>query len=408
MHNSNQNQSNKLIITDWNQKRLLFLLNQNRLLSVLPFDLNKTSLLNNIYIGKIQTLSADMQAAFVEIQKGMFGFLPLNDCRVYYPNPKAGDEIVVQVCKEAVKTKLPALTTKLSLAGVYCAVSKPAGSPQIHYSSKLSKQAVQRIENVLTENKIADNLSVDLIVRTASEKLLSEAITASLCKEYEMLSGQLQEFLHKSGTRTCFSCLKDGTDTAPVWVQEIKSLPPAGYDEIITDSHDAYVQLQNTVFFTENQIKIRLYEDASYPLKTLYGLSAKLETALNRRIWLKSGAYLIIEPTEAMTVIDVNTGKYEAKKQMPQPFLTVNKEAAVEIALQLKLRNLSGIILVDFINMDSKEEQQDLLQFMRSLTEQDSVRTKAVDITPLGLMEITRKKVRRPLKEELGEQCQWN
>lgn len=412
MHNSQKQEANKIIVTDMKQKRFLFLLNQSRLLYACPFDLQKENRLNHIYIGKIQKIVSNIQAAFVEIQRGVSAFLPLSDCQEQYSSPKAGDEIVVQINKDAVKTKLPVLTTKISLPGTYCVLSLTHKQPKIHISNKLSKATALQIEQALKEQGISETLKFDVIVRTNAGELSDYE---PLFQEYQSLSEELEQILTKSKTRTCFSCLKK--ERFPSRIQEIQNIPTGDYNEIITDSPEIYEQL--CTHFSETAVshdvsdiaadtsvrsKIRMYTDETYSLKLLYSIDSKLECALSRRIWLKSGAYLIIEPTEAMTVIDVNTGKYKAKKELPETFLTINKEAAEEIALQLRLRNLSGIILVDFINMESKEYQKELLCFMRSLTEKDSVRTNVIDITPLGLMEITRKKVRRPLKEELGEQ----
>lgn len=124
----------------------------------------------------------------------------------------------------------------------------------------------------------------------------------------------------------------------------------------------------------------------------LYGLSAKLREATETRVWLKSGGYLVIEPTEALTVIDVNSGKYSGKKAIRDTFRLINLEAAAEIARQLRLRNLSGIIIVDFINMEDSADKQELLQALSRELRQDPVKAVVVDMTPLGLVEITRKK----------------
>ena len=118
-------------------------------------------------------------------------------------------------------------------------------------------------------------------------------------------------------------------------------------------------------------------------------------------MWLKSGGYLVIEPTEALTVIDVNTGKYSAHSQSGETFFKINCEAAAEIALQLRLRNLSGIIIVDFINMDSAEKQEELLRYLTQQVRRDRVRTDVIDMTGLGLVEITRRKTGRPLGDFL-------
>ena len=125
-----------------------------------------------------------------------------------------------------------------------------------------------------------------------------------------------------------------------------------------------------------------------------------METALASRVWLKSGGYLIIEPTEALTVIDVNTGKYEAGKDPQETYRRINLEAAEEVAIQLVLRNLSGIIIVDFINMQSASYNRELLNHLKALVQKDKVQTHVVDMTPLGLVEITRKKISKPLREQ--------
>ena len=136
-------------------------------------------------------------------------------------------------------------------------------------------------------------------------------------------------------------------------------------------------------------------------LSKLYSLEGRLEAALRERVWLKSGGYLIIQPTEALTVIDVNSGKSIAKKKAQEHYLKINLEAAEEIALQLRLRNLSGIIIVDFIDMKSEEDNELLLKTLRTCIRADSVPVQVVDMTKLHLVEITRKKVKKTLAEQL-------
>lgn len=135
-------------------------------------------------------------------------------------------------------------------------------------------------------------------------------------------------------------------------------------------------------------------------LSKLYSLETKMKEALSERVWLKSGSYLIIQPTEALTVIDVNSGKYESNKRREEYFLTLNQEAAREIALQLRLRNLSGIIVIDFINLTEETSRQILLQTLKDEVKKDKMPVTVVDITPLGLVEITRKKENMPLLEQ--------
>ena len=147
-------------------------------------------------------------------------------------------------------------------------------------------------------------------------------------------------------------------------------------------------------------MNIRLYQDTLLSLSSLYSLEKKLENAFSSHVWLKSGGFLVIEPTEALTVIDVNSGKYEAGRNANETYRKINLEAGEEVARQLRLRNLSGIIIVDFINMRSGQYRQELLHYMRELTAKDRISTRIIDITPLGLMEITRKKINKPLREQ--------
>ena len=148
--------------------------------------------------------------------------------------------------------------------------------------------------------------------------------------------------------------------------------------------------------------RLRYYADPSLSLSGLYNLASKRKEAFERRVWLKSGGYLVIEPTEALTVIDVNSGKYIGKKAARDTFRLINAEAAVEIARQLRLRNLSGIILVDFINMERKEDEKELMHLLALELKKDPIKAAVIDMTPLGLVELTRKKVRKPLREQMA------
>ena len=149
--------------------------------------------------------------------------------------------------------------------------------------------------------------------------------------------------------------------------------------------------------------KLRLYEDRMLPLKALYRMEKEMSEALAERVWLKSGGYLVIEATEALTIIDVNTGKCIAGRDKQAAIRKINQEAAGEIARQLRLRNLSGIILVDFVDMTEPGADEELLAMMQKLLKRDPLKASAVDMTALGLMELTRKKQKKTLKEQAKE-----
>ena len=151
----------------------------------------------------------------------------------------------------------------------------------------------------------------------------------------------------------------------------------------------------------EKDITISVYEDSMLPLHKLYRLETILSEALQEKVWLKSGGFLVIQQTDAFVAIDVNSGKYSSKKQPQEIYKKINLEAAEEIVHQLRLRNLSGMILVDFINMKKEEDQKELLDTLAQLSVSDPTELTVIDMTALGIVEMTRKKTRKPLAEQL-------
>lgn len=390
---------------------LSLLLTDGRLteLSVWPAESEQAAApLNSIYVGKVMNVAKNINAAFVELTKGQRAFLPLshaeNACilnRKADGRILAGDELLVQVEREAVKTKEPVLTMEISIAGRYAVVFPGKDSGRLQFSGKLSDEERLSIARACSEAGITEEIlaSCSLIVRTNAAEL-SDCRYAPLISEAKALLAQASALWQTAGTRTCYSCLyrpESGFLTA------VRDTPQEQYEEILTDDRQLYGQLHVWLERSYPEVlgRLRLYEDISLSLPSLYGLSKKLREALEKRVWLKSGGYLVIEPTEALTVIDVNSGKYTGKKGMRDTFRLINREAALEIARQLRLRNLSGIILVDFISMDNKEDERELLHLLSAELKKDPVRAAVVDMTALGLVELTRKKVRRSLYEQL-------
>ena len=183
-------------------------------------------------------------------------------------------------------------------------------------------------------------------------------------------------------------------------VKDIEDMNLSSDDEIVTDIPEIYDMLQESI----PGINIRLYDDKLLPLYKAYSIESRIEDALKPCVWLKSGGYLIIEPTEALTVIDVNTGKFDGnEKEREETFMKINSEAAMEIARQLKLRNISGIILIDFINMYNDDNVKKLTKTLADALKNDKDNTKFVDMTKLGLAEVTRQKIKKPLWESVNE-----
>lgn len=370
--------------------------------------------LGDIYIGKVKHVVKNIGACFVELQKGAVCFLPLDEAEyAFLLNRKAdgrlleGDELPLQVSREAKGTKQPVVTVKLTLSGEYFVFA--AGAPRTAFSARLSasqREALRR-QMDLWEALPAPGEgqpSWGVILRT---KAGEDPENPALKEEYIRLSEQFFSLFTRAGHRTCFSCLYraaegEGTSGTGQWPSR-QILFDGEYDEIVTDLPWVYERLLALQEGQERGKPVRLYQDPFLTLEQLYGLSGKLKEALSRKVWLDCGGYLVIDQTEALTVFDVNTGKCDMRHSPRETVCRVNREAAREIARQLRLRSLSGILLADFINMETKEDQDALLDYLREQVSADPVPVCVVDMTALGLVEMTRKKVHRPLGEWLSQ-----
>ena len=394
-----------LLIIERNEQILSLLYQNNRLIQVKVHDKgeDKTSSLplNAIYIGKVKNVVPAIDAAFVEVCKGVMGFLPMKQAnnpiilnRKYDGRILAGDEILVQIEKEGIKTKDPGLTCNLSFSGKYCVLT--TGKEGIGLSTKLDNKTKLRWKQRLETWKIEDILQeekVGMVVRTNVAGLDTDDCFK---EEFETLLEEKNKVLDSVSYRTCFSCFFQPIEG---YLTDIRDTYEDSFDKIITDNKVIYERIRETFPTMDN---IELYEDSKISLEKLYSVETRLQEALDEKVWLKSGAYLIIQQTEALTVIDVNSGKIQKKNPKDDIYFEINKEAAREIALQLKLRNLSGIVIVDFISQNTKEQDNELLSYLSGLVKKDSVKTNVIDMTPLGLVEITRKKVHKSLKEQMS------
>ncbi|MDE6846014.1 MAG: ribonuclease E/G [Lachnospiraceae bacterium] len=390
----------KILILKLNGRLLSILIRDNQILSIQVQKENDYAV-GNIYVGKVQNISENIGAAFVDLGQGYLTFLPLTEAkhafamnRKYDGRLKAGDEILVQIIKEPMKTKLAGVTTFLSLSGKYAVVGMPRQEKSvIQVSSKLSKKKQIRFRSIEALQKAAERYQV--IVRTNAGEAADDE---PLLTETHYLSEQLEHILQIADKRTCYSCLYRGK---PDYIHFVENAYTTEYDEVITDLAEIYEVLQEN--FAGTNIPVRFYEDQMLPLHKLYAIETRIKELLDKKVWLKSGGYLVIEPTEALVSIDVNTGKCEQGRNKEETFLRINMEAAEMIAVHLRARNLSGIIMVDFINLREKEHVKQLIEYMSSLLKKDSIAADVVDMTGLGLMEITRKKVNPSFREQYGK-----
>lgn len=421
----------KILILELNGKLLSLLIRDNQILSIQVQKQHEYAV-GNIYVGKVKNIAENIGAAFVDLGQGYLTFLPLTDVKyAYVMNRKAdgrliiGDEIPVQIIKEPMKTKLAGVTTQLSLSGQYAVVGirhpkygknsdvpavqtysghdvLPTAAGETHkhgmvqVSSKLSKKQQLRFRSIESLQQMADRYR--LIVRTNAGELTEDI---SLVAEANRLADRLNHIMQIADKRTCYSCLYRGK---PEYIHFIENAYTAEYDEIITDLPEIYEVLKEHEISgndsVQTAVSVRFYEDIMLPLYKLYAVETRISELMNKKVWLKSGGYLVIEPTEALISIDVNSGKYERGKDKEETVFKLNMEAAEMIAVHLRARNLSGMILVDFINMKDKAHEEQLMEYMRSLLKKDSVTADVVDMTGLGLMEITRKKVNPSFQEQ--------
>lgn len=393
----------KILILKLNDKLLSMLIRDNLIVSA-QVSRQSEYTVGNIYIGKVQSISENIASAFIDLGGGYLTFLPLAEAKYAFVTNrkpdgklKTGDELIVQIAREPMKTKLAGVTTKISLAGRYvvlesgylnlvkkeysCGISEKMET--VRTSTKLSKMQQDRFRNIEALQQIAS--SYQLIVRTNAGELTDDE---PLIAEAQHIAEQLKHIEEIADKRTCYSCLYR---EKPDYCHFIENTYTNEYDEIVTDIPETYEALRG--YLKETDIPVRLYEDQMLPLHKLYSVETRIKELLDTKVWLKSGGYLVIEPTEALISIDVNSGKNEHGKDQEETFLKINLEAAEMIALHLRARNLSGIIVVDFINLKKNEHKQQLIEYMKCLLRKDNVTARVVDMTELGLMEITRKKV---------------
>lgn len=372
-------------------------------------------ILGNIYIARVENVVKNINSAFVEIQKGVKCYYSLSDNkRPLFLNRKnnnavnQGDLLLVQVSAESIKSKPATASDKITLTGKYVVLSTDVDGVSV--SKKIqgnnhSKSLKLEIENNFNFNvlenieEIAHNQryigQYGFILRTNS----ADAETSVVLAEANML---VEKFLSIVKSALYGQAFTNIYKAMPIYLEEILDIKTEELQEVITDVEEIYGTITDTVPL-DIKNKIRLYSDNLLSLKSLYSLEKELEHALNTRIWLPCGGYLVIEQTEALTVVDVNTGKFVTSKGSDEAkdatILKANMEAAKEIARQLRLRNISGIIIIDFINMRLDEHIAQLVTYLKTCLKADNKKSSVVDITKLGLVEMTRQKGDKSLKE---------
>ena len=390
-----------LVIVKDGDKVITGLFDGNELVEVQIEDIEGGELLNRIYLGKVKNIIANINAAFVEIADGQMCYLSLDEVKnpvyagtAHEGSLRVGDEIIVQITKEGTSLKAPQATADFCLTGRYLVLVH--GKNVVGISRKVEDQEERtRLKN-LVGNYTRENCG--FIIRTNSMYCDDETLEAEAKGLLEVYDRLVTEGIH----RKPFTLLYKAN---PSYIWAIRDLCSADLSRIRTNDPAIRDQIYEYMNMAQKEDieKLELYENEEpLGLAGLYKLKDKIADAMQERVWLKSGAFLVIQPTEACTVIDVNTGKaVSGKISQQETFFKINIEAAREVARQLRLRNLSGIIIVDFIDMVNEDYREQLMRELRDLCKKDRIPTRVVDMTKLNLVEITRKKTRKPLAQQL-------
>ncbi|NPV27194.1 MAG: Rne/Rng family ribonuclease [Firmicutes bacterium] len=370
-------------------------------------------LVGNIYKGRVENVLPGMQAAFVNIGLEKNAFLYVEDAiplrqsdeepgktrgepRVNIGNVlKVGQDILVQITKEPIGTKGARVTTHITIPGRYLVLM-----PTVDYigiSRRIeNEEERERIKNLAEKVKPA---GMGLIVRTVAEGVGEEQLElevrglVKLWKRIQQRSqvGPSPQLIHKE-LELIQRILRD------IFTDDV--------DRLLINSRWAYKKVQEWLEIESPNLKNKVFL-VEQDLFEKYGLDLELDRALKRKVWLKCGGYLVIDQTEALTAIDINTGKYVGSTNLADTVLKTNLEAAVEIPRQLRLRNIGGIIIIDFIDMDNPEDQAQVLKTLEMELSKDKTRSKILGLTQLGLVEMTRKKVQQGLDSILQRACPY-
>jgi len=372
----------------------------------------KRGLVGNIYRGKVCRVLPGMQAAFVDVGLERAAFLHASDVvsrdsaqddgsqdedaditRLLHE----GQEISVQVIKDPLGTKGARLTTQITIPSRYLVYIPKAGTVGI--SQKIEDEAERvRLRDII-QLFMTEQECGGYIARTAAEGASPEALRGDM-----MFLRKLWEAI-----RAAESAAASGSvvyEDLPLSIRVMRDMLGDQVEKVRIDSRESYQRVQDfcSRFMPGLQTQIEYYP-GERPIFDIYGIEDEIHKALERKVQLKSGGYLILDQTEAMTTVDVNTGGYVGHRNLEETIFKTNLEAAQALARQLRLRNLGGIIIIDFIDMSDDEHKRQVLRALEKCLEKDHARTQITEVSSLGLVEMTRKRTRESLEHVLCETC---
>ncbi len=389
----------EIIIDNTDEKSIITLVENSIVTEKYEEDFNKKRIEGNIYLGKIQRVLPGLQAVFVDIGNNRNAFLHIKDIVPKVSNEtgnknenfedidikeyvKVGMPVIVQVKKDQIMQKGPRVSTHINMPGRFVVIMP--GTKFITVSQKVeNKEEINRLKEIVKKNL---NKDLGIIIRTSAigknEKEIKEDMNEVIAKLEAVYSN-----LEKLENEKNFEPKLLYTNNRVI-DRLLVDMMDRGINKIIVNTEYMYNYIENILKKMKQHdfIKIELKNNVF----DVYDIKKQLEKIENRKIWLKCGGFITIDKTEALTAIDVNTGKYIGKKDLNDTIFTVNKEATIEIAKQLKLRDIGGIIIIDYIDMNEKNRKK-VLEIFKNCIKEDRSKVQIVGFTPLNLLELTRK-----------------
>lgn len=418
----------ELIINAMGEESRVALLDGGQVVELYIERKRDASLVGSIYKGKVIKVLPGMQSSFIDIglEKAAFLYVAdiMRDLEEYYSafvdneidelelDKKAefigkplsideliqeGQELLVQVSKDPIGTKGARVTSYVTIPGRYIVLMPSV--EHVGISRRIENEDVrQRLKAIAAEIKPKN---FGLIMRTASEDATKEEI----CRDLEFLLLLWDSTQSKKEKLSAPALLYGDID---LLFRSVRDFMTYDVERLVIDSHEEYERLREfaKTYFPRLIDKIELYEGKE-PIFDAFAIELDISRALNRRVWLKSGGYIVIDQTEAMTVIDVNTGKYVGKESLEETILKTNLEAVKEIAYQIRLRNIGGIIIIDFIDMERIESRDKVFKAFTDIMKKDRAKSTIYNISELGIIQMTRKRVRDSLERVLCEYCPY-
>jgi ribonuclease G len=376
----------------------------------------KRGIVGNIYKGRVSRVLPGMEAAFVDIGMDRAAFLHASDVAVVEKEEMAngnggpaaqepisrllheGQQLLVQVIKDPLGTKGARLTTHITVPSRYLVLMP--GSKNIGVSTRIEDDAErERLKGIIERAGAEMGSDYGYIVRTVAETVDEESLRRDMAFLHKLWERLQQRAANAHAGSEIYADL-------PLVLRMLRDLVGSDIEKVRIDSRET---VQKAVEFAQSYVpgiasRIEHYP-GERPVFDLYGVEDEIQKALERKVQLKSGGYLIIDQTEAMTTIDVNTGAFVGHRNLEETIFKTNLEAAQAIARQLRLRNLGGIIIIDFIDMTQDEHKRQVLRALERALERDHAKSQLCDVSPLGLVEMTRKRTRESLEHVLCEPC---